>query len=329
MTISIRQLHPHFFGEVSGVDLRKPLTPQEAADIEAGMDKYAVLLFRDQDITDEQQMAFALNFGERENPRGGNIVKPQDSRLSTGLNDVSNLGKDGKPLPRDHRAHLFNLGNCLWHSDSSFRPIPAKFSLLPARVVNPKGGNTEFADMRAAYDALDDETKAEIEDMICEHSLMYSRGSLGFLDYSEEEKQMFKPVRQRLVRTHPVHRRKSLYLSSHAGGILGMSGPAARPVLAGLPRHGPPRECVHVHKWTLHDLVMWANRQPMHRVRRYDQSQPRDMRRATVAGTEPTVAQQAAEKGRGKPRKTVVPAKAGTHNHRRILQQKASPILLE
>ena len=177
MTVTIRQLHPHFFGEVSGVDLRKPLTRQEAADIEAGMDKYAVLLFRDQDISDEQQMGFALNFGERENPRGGNIVKPQDSRLGTGLNDVSNLGKDGKPLPRDSRAHLFNLGNCLWHSDSSFRPIPAKFSLLSARVVNPKGGNTEFADMRAAYDALDDAAKGEIEDLVTEHSLMHSRGT--------------------------------------------------------------------------------------------------------------------------------------------------------
>src|SRR6202790_2136201 len=149
MTVSIRQLHPHFFGEVSGVDLRKPLTPQEARDIEAGMDKYAVLLFRDQDIPDDQQMAFALNFGERENPRGGNIVKPQDSRLSTGLNDVSNLGKDGNPLPRDSRAYLFNLGNCLWHSDSSFRPIPAKFSLLSARVVNPRGGNPNFSQTRA------------------------------------------------------------------------------------------------------------------------------------------------------------------------------------
>ena len=188
MTVTIRQLHPHFFGEVSGVDLRKPLTPQEAADIEAGMDKYAVLLFRNQDITDEQQLAFALNFGERENARGGTVTKKEDYRLTSGLNDVSNLGKDGKPLPRDSRTHLFNLGNCLWHSDSSFRPIPAKFSLLSARVVNPKGGNTEFADMRAAYDALDDDTKAEIEDMICEHSLMYSRGSLGFLDYTDEEK---------------------------------------------------------------------------------------------------------------------------------------------
>src|ERR1700754_3909564 len=110
MAVTIRQLHPHFFGEVSGVDLRKPLTPQEAADIEAGMDKYAVLLFRGQDITDEQQMAFALNFGERENPRGGNIEKPEYPRLQTGLNDVSNPARDGKPLARDHRAHLFNLG---------------------------------------------------------------------------------------------------------------------------------------------------------------------------------------------------------------------------
>ena len=295
MTIAIRQLQTHFAGEVSGLDLRKPLTPDEAREVESAMDKYAVLVFHDQDITDEQQMGFALNFGQREDARGGTVTQAKDYRLQSGLNDVSNLGKDGKPLAKDSRTHLFNLGNCLWHSDSSFRPIPAKFSLLSARVVNPKGGNTEFADMRAAYDALDDETKAELEDLVCEHSLMYSRGSLGFLDYSEEEKQMFKPVLQRLVRTHPVHRRKSLYLSSHAGGILGMTVPEARLLLRDLTEHATQPAFVHVHKWTLHDLVMWDNRQTMHRVRRYDQSQPRDMRRATVAGTEPTVAQQAAE----------------------------------
>jgi alpha-ketoglutarate-dependent 2,4-dichlorophenoxyacetate dioxygenase len=295
MAIAIRQLHPHFVGEVPGLDLRKPLTRDEASEIEAGMDRYAVLIFHDQNITDEQQLAFALNFGEREKARGGNVTKKEDYRLTTGLNDVSNLGKDGKPLPKDHRTHLFNLGNCLWHSDSSFRPIPAKFSLLSARVVNPKGGNTEFADMRAAYDALEDETKAEIDDLICEHSLMYSRGSLGFVDYSDEEKEMFKPVLQRLVRTHPGHRRKSLYLSSHAGKVVGMSVPEGRVLLRDLTEHATQPEFVHVHKWTVHDLVMWDNRQTMHRVRRYDQSQPRDMRRATVAGTEPTVAQQAAE----------------------------------
>src|ERR1700682_4814518 len=124
MTISIRQLHPHFFGKVSGVDWRKPLTPQEAADIEAGMDKYAVLLFRDQDITDDQQLAFARNFGERENARGGTVTKKEDYRLTSGLKHVSNLGKDGKPLPREHRTHLFNLGNSLSPSESSLSPIP-------------------------------------------------------------------------------------------------------------------------------------------------------------------------------------------------------------
>src|ERR1700760_904990 len=294
MTIAIRQLQKHFVGEVSGLDLRKPLTPDEAREVESGMDTYAVLLFRDQDITDEQQLAFALNFGQREDARGGTVTKANDYRLSSGLNDVSNLGKDGKPLAKDSRTHLFNLGNCLWHSDSSFRPIPAKFSLLSARVVNPKGGNTEFADMRAAYDALDDDTKTEIEDLICEHSLMYSRGALGFLDYTEEERQMFKPVLQRLVRTHPVHRRKSLYLSSHAGAICGISLPEARVLLRDLTEHATQPEFVYVHRWTLHDLVMWDNRQTMHRVRRYDQSQPRDMRRATVAGTTPTVPDQPA-----------------------------------
>lgn len=295
MALAIRQLQKHFVGEVSGLDLRQPLTPAQAREVEAAIDQYAVLVFHDQNITDEQQLAFALNFGERENAHGGTIVKKDEYRLTTGLNDVSNLGKDGKPLARDSRAHLFNLGNCLWHSDSSFRPIPAKYSLLSARVVNPKGGNTEFADMRAAYDALDDETKAEIDGMICEHSLMYSRGSLGFLDYTDEEKQMFKPVLQRLVRTHPAHGRKSLYLSSHAGAIQGMSVPEGRLLLRDLTEHATRDEFVYVHKWKLHDLVMWDNRQTLHRVRRYDQSQPRDMRRATVAGTEPTVMQQAAE----------------------------------
>ena len=231
MPLSIRPLTPAIAGEVTGVDITKPLTPEEVAAIEAGMDKYAVLVFPGQNFTDEQQMAFTVNFGAIEDARGGNVTKPQDKRLATGMNDVSNLGKDGKPLARDSRQRLFNIGNMLWHSDSSFRPIPAKYSLLSARVVNKKGGNTEFAHMGAAYEALDDETKREIEDLVCEHSLMYSRGSLGFLDYTDEEKAMFKPVRQRLVRTHPVTGRKSLYLSSHAGAIIGMPMPEARMLL--------------------------------------------------------------------------------------------------
>src|SRR5215475_2340227 len=203
MTIAIRQIHPVFVGEVSGVDLAKPLTHDEVAAIEAGMDRYAVLVYHDQKLTDEQQMAFSVNFGPLEDARGGNITRPEDRRLEVGMNDVSNLGKDGRPMERDSRQRAFNLGNMLWHSDSSFRPIPAKYSILSARVVNPVGGNTEYADMRAAYEALDSATKAEIEDLVCEHSLMYSRGSLGMTEFAPEERVMFKPVRQRLVRRHP------------------------------------------------------------------------------------------------------------------------------
>jgi alpha-ketoglutarate-dependent 2,4-dichlorophenoxyacetate dioxygenase len=291
MNISIRQVHPVFVGEVSGADPTRPLSREEVTAIEAGMDRHAVLVFHDQKLTDEQQMAFSRNFGALEDARGGNITRPEDKRLQVGMNDVSNLGKDGRPLDRASRERAFNLGNMLWHSDSSFRAVPAKYSLLSARVVNPTGGNTEFADMRAAYDALDAETKALIEDLVCEHSLMYSRGSLGMLDYSEEEQAMFRPVRQRLVRTHPVTGRKSLYLSSHAGGIIGMPVAEARILLRDLNEHATQPAFVYVHRWRPWDLVMWDNRQMMHRVRRYDDSQPRDMRRTTVAGDAATTAQ--------------------------------------
>ncbi len=291
MSVSIRQIHPVFVGEVSGIDITRPLSRDEVAAIEAGMDRHAVLVFPDQPLTDEQQMAFSRNFGALEDARGGNITRPEDRRLQVGMNDVSNLGKDGWPMDRASRQRLFNLGNMLWHSDSSFRAIPAKYSLLSARLVNPVGGNTEFADMRAAYDALDADTKTLIEDLVCEHSLMYSGGSLGMLDYSEEERTMFRPVRQRLVRTHPVTGRKSLYLSSHAGAIVGMPIPEARILLRDLTEHATQPRFLHVHTWRPWDLVMWDNRQTMHRVRRYDESQPRDMRRTTVAGDTPTTAQ--------------------------------------
>jgi alpha-ketoglutarate-dependent 2,4-dichlorophenoxyacetate dioxygenase len=291
MSLSIRQIHPVFVGEVSGVDITRPLTPDEVKAIDAGMDEYAVLVFHDQQLTDEQQMAFTVNFGRLEVARGGNITKDEDRRLKLGMNDVSNLAKDGRLLERDSRTRLFNLGNMLWHSDSSYRAIPAKYSLLSARVVNPKGGNTEFADMRAAYDTLDAETKAEIEDLVCEHSLLHSRGSLGQTDFTDEERTMFRPVLQRLVRTHPSTGRKSLYLSSHAGAIIGMPMPEARVLLRDLNEHATQPAFVYVHRWRPFDFVMWDNRRTMHRVRRYDESQPRDMRRTTLAGDTVTTAQ--------------------------------------
>lgn len=284
------QNRPFFAGEVSGIDLTHRLSDEEVAFIHDGMNRYAVLVFRDQHLDDESQLAFSRQLGPLEQATG-DIMPPEERRMSMDLNDISNLDRHGNVLARDDRRRLFSLGNQLWHSDSSFKDVPALYSLLSARTIPSAGGNTEFADMRAAYDALDDDTKAEIEDLICEHSLMTSRGSLGFLDYTDEEKQIFKPVRQRLVRTHPVHGRKSLYLSSHAGSILGMTVPEARLLLRDLIEHATQPEFVYVHKWSLHDLVMWDNRQTLHRVRRYDQSQPRDMRRATVAGTTPTVAQ--------------------------------------
>jgi len=294
MTLSIRQIHPVFAGEVLGADLTGPLTREEAAAIDAGMDRYAVLVFRNQNITDDQQMAFTLNFGEIESAPGGNITKPHEYRLKKGMIDVSNLDKEGKPLARDDRRRMFNLGNRLWHSDSSFRAKPAKYSILSARTVASQGGNTEFADMRAAYDTLDDDTRAMIEDLVCEHSLIYSRGSMGFTELTDDEKAMMKPVRQRLVRKHPVTGRKSLYLSSHIGTIVGRPMPEARAFIRDLAEHAVQPKFVYVHKWQQYDLIIWDNRQTMHRVRRFDETQPRDMRRTTVAGDAPTAEQVAA-----------------------------------
>ncbi|MEZ5590997.1 MAG: TauD/TfdA family dioxygenase [Gammaproteobacteria bacterium] len=292
MSITIRQLHPVFVGEVDGIDLRQPLTPDEISTIEAGMDQYAVLVFHDQAINDDQQLAFSRNFGTIEPATGGNVMKDQERRLRLEFADVSNLDRNQRLLGRNDRNRLFNLANRLWHSDSSYRAIPAKYSLLSGRVIPSAGGNTEFADMRAAYDALDEAGKAEIEDLICEHSLMHSRGLLGFSDWSEAERRTFAPVRQRLVRTHPVTGRKSLYLSSHAGSIVGWPVPEARAFLRDLIEHATQPQFVYSHQWRQHDLLMWDNRQTMHRVRRFNETaEARDVRRTTIAGDAPTATQ--------------------------------------
>jgi alpha-ketoglutarate-dependent 2,4-dichlorophenoxyacetate dioxygenase len=294
VAVRIRQIGQTFVGEVEGVDLSNPLDPEQVRAIEAGMDEHAVLVFHDQPLTDEQQVAFSRNFGEIEHAVGSNVLAAKERRLSTELADVSNLDQDNRVLARDDRRRMFNLGNRLWHSDSSFRAVPAKYSLLSGRQVPGTGGDTEFADMRAAWDALDDTTKAETLDLVCEHSLIYSRGLLGFTEFTEEEKQTFAPVRQRLVRVHPVSGRKSLYLSSHIGTIVGWPMPEARAFIRDLTEHATRPEFVHAHRWRQHDLVMWDNRQTMHRVRRFRETEEvRDMRRTTVAGDGPTVDQSA------------------------------------
>jgi alpha-ketoglutarate-dependent 2,4-dichlorophenoxyacetate dioxygenase len=259
MAVSIRPLHPVFVGEVAGVDCRKPLGPAEVAAIDQGMDEYAVLVFREQNITDEEQIAFTRHFGELESYASpGHIRKRGEQRLGPGIADFSNLDKHGRIMSDEDRVWFFKLGDRLWHSDSSFRPIPAKYSILSGRVIPSWGANTEFADMRAAYDALDERTKTEIEDLACEHSLKYSREAIGFTDLTEEEIAAFRPVRQRLVRTHPSSGRKSLFLASHAGAILGWTIPEARMFLRDLTEH---RQCQFVYsRPAAHDLVMWDNR---------------------------------------------------------------------
>lgn len=283
---------PGFFGEVSGIDLRRDLTAAEVATIEAGMDRFAVLRFRGQDIDDDRQIAFARRFGPLEQATG-DIVQGADRRLPMDVNDISNLDRDGRVMARDDRKRLFSLGNMLWHSDSSFKPTPAKYSALSARVIPDHGGNTEFADMRAAWDALDAETQALVRDLVCEHSQIFSRGMLGFTDFTEEERARWVPVPQRLVRRHPVTGRLSLYLASHAGGIRGWPVPEARMLLRDLTEHATQPRFVFVHTWRPHDLVMWDNRVTMHRARRYPAEQVRDLRRITVADLAPTLEQAA------------------------------------
>ena len=292
MAVSTRPLHSVFAGEVAGVDCRKPLTAEVVAAIEAGMDKYAVLVFRDQNITDDEQISFTRHFGELENYNApGHVRKREDHRLGPGIADFSNLDKHGNIMSAEDRIWFFKLGDRLWHSDSSFRPIPAKYSLLSGRVLPSWGANTEFADMRAAYDALDEGTKAEIEDLVCEHSLKYSREAIGFTDLTEEEIAAFRPVRQRLVRTHPATGRKSLFLAAHAGAILGWTIPEARMFLRDLTEHATQSQFVYSHPWQPYDLVMWDNRTTMHRARRFDRNEARDVRRTTLAGDLPTVEQ--------------------------------------
>ena len=294
MAIEIQPLTPHIGARLTGIDTTRPLTAAEIAAIDAGMDKYAVLVQPGQNLTDEQQLAFSRNFGPLE--EGANsAVRNSELRLDPAFADVSYLDKDGRMLGRDNKRRMAALGNRLWHSDASFRAVPAKYSILSGRIVTDNGGNTEFADMRAAYDALDAATRAEVEDLICEHSLIYSRGQLGFSEFLPDERVAMKPVLQRLVRTHPSSGRKSLFLAAHIGTIVGWPRPEAMAFVRDLMEHATQEAFVYAHRWTTHDLVIWDNRATMHRVRRFDDlTITRDMRRTTTRCDEPTVAQQAA-----------------------------------
>jgi len=296
MITSVRAIdpvsRPFFGGEVSGIDITKPLRPQDVIALSAEMDKYGVLVFHDQHFDDATQVEFSRNFGALEQV-AGEIAQGPGHGPSTAVLGISNLDMNNQILAREDRRQLHGLGNRLWHSDSSYRAVPAKYSLLSARRIPGSGGNTEFADMRAAYDALDAETKAECENLICEHSQLFSRAFLGYTDFTDDERREFVPVKQRLVRRQPSTGQKSLFLSSHAGTILGWPIPEARAFLRDLAEHATQRKFVYAHVWKQWDLVMWDNRVTMHRARPFKATDVRDMHRITVACEQSTMDQAA------------------------------------
>lgn len=291
MALVLTPQAPDFVAEATGVDLRLPLGADLAAEIEAAMDRYGVLVFPDQPLNDEQQVALARHFGRLEaDPT--QVALDQRRLANPDMTDVSNLDQQGRIMQVDNRRRLANLGNRLWHSDSSFKPIPAKYSFLHGRIVAPEGGETEFADMRAAWDALPDRMKERLRDLVCEHSLLFSRRQLGFFDFTEAERVKHAPVRQRLVRRHAGSGRLVLYLSAHIGGIVDWPVPEALALLRDLVEHATQRAFVHTHHWRPHDLIIWDNRATMHRVRAFDdQLHPRDMRRVTLQDSAPTLEQ--------------------------------------
>ena len=287
MGLQIRPVRPGFVAEVSGVDLSQPLDAGTASALRAAADEYGVLVFHGQVLTDAQQIAFTENFGEPERYALSyrNNVK---LRLATPeMVDVSNLdAESGKPLKGSARHRMVNLGNRLWHTDSSFRLPAGGYSLLYAHAVPPPSelgnGETEFADTRAAYETLPPTRRAMLEGMEAEHSLMHSRAMMGFTDFTPEERAALPPVRQPLVRTHPRTGRKALYVASHAAHIIGMEVPEARLLLAELIEHITRRENVYRHDWRVGDLVMWDNRATLHRGMRFDENFARDLRRVTT-----------------------------------------------
>ena len=291
MNVKTRTEYPNFVGFVYGVDLKKDLDIKIVKEIDNAINKLSVLVFKDQNIDDSEQVRFTKYFGEIEaSGSKSNITKAKDRRLSTDLADVSNLDKNNKPFTKDDPRRIFNLGNRLWHTDSSFKEIPAKYSLLSARNVSKEGGNTEFADMRSAYDNLESKIKNKIDTMICEHSLIYSRQRLGFdmvKELSSEEIKNFTPVEQPLVRKNKVTNRKTIFLSSHIGKIKNWIRPDSMCFIDDLIEYATQLKFKYIHEWSKNDLIIWDNRQTMHRARAYDDlKENRDMRRTTVLGEE-------------------------------------------
>jgi alpha-ketoglutarate-dependent 2,4-dichlorophenoxyacetate dioxygenase len=287
--IFVKPINPEFVAEISDVDLSR-LTDDIYAEIEAAFNRYAVLIFHNQPINEEQQLAFATRFGPLEvsiQP----FVQTARRRIQTGFSDISNLDEEGRLLSREDNRHLINLANQLWHTDSSFKRTPGKMSMLSAQEVATTGGETEFADMRAAWDALPEERRRQLEGLIAEHDYFHSRKKVGLRPESitPDRLALRPPVPQLLVRTHEASGRKSLYLASHITRIYGMDEAESQKLVAELMEYATQPRFLYCHRWAVDDVVMWDNRCTMHRGRPHDESQRRAMRRATVSDSGPTV----------------------------------------
>jgi len=293
MAIELTPLHPTLGAALRGVDLTRPVEPAVFAEIDAAFNRYGILVFPGQRVTDEQQLAFSQLFGPLEvNPN----YAGSKMRLRPDVADISNLDAEGQVLARDDRRNLFNLGNQLWHTDSSFKRVPAKCSLLSARELpSPSpmgGGETEFADLRAAWDALPEARKGRLDGLVVEHSIFRSRSQIGFADFNDEIFKELPPVPQALVRHHPASGRTSLYLASHASHIIGWPVEEGRALIEELIAFATQRQFVYQHRWTVGDLVMWDNRCTMHRGRPYDDTQRRVLHRTTVSDVANTLEQE-------------------------------------
>ena len=294
MSITVTPVHREFVAEIGGVDLAKPLSPVDRQTIENAINRYAVVVFRHQTLDDARQVAFARNFGPVES--SALKLRHRDIKHRIEANevaDISNLDGDGNVLKPDARRRLDGLANRLWHTDASFRAVPGALSMLYAHVIPEEGGDTEFADMRAAYDALSETKKKELEGLVAEHSIWRSREQLGVVQYSDEERASLPPVPQRVVRTHPGSHRKTLYLAAHASHILGMPVADGRLIILDLIEHATQPRFVHAHRWAKGDLVIWDNRCTMHRARPFDTTKVRDLRRVTTRDVASTLEQAA------------------------------------
>jgi alpha-ketoglutarate-dependent 2,4-dichlorophenoxyacetate dioxygenase len=296
MPITVHSLGDQFAAEIGGIDLSAPIDQQAIAEIWRASDNYSVLVFRNQSLTDAELRDFAARFGPLE--IGRSAARPGRRRLAIPqIGDISNLNEDHEVRDLFDRRRLDSLGNRLWHTDASYMPVPVVLGMLHAVALPPPSpfgnGETEFADMRAAYDALSAETKIAIADLVVQHDVFWSRAQVGFTDFPQSEKDQYPPSPQRLVRTHPGSKRKTLYLSAHASHVIGWPVADGRLLLLDLNAHATRPEFVYRHEWRVGDLVIWDNRCTMHRGRPHDETKARDLRRATTLDTGSTLSEAA------------------------------------